>query len=131
MHCIRDCRFSRNIWQKLGFTTHDFFSSNCAYDWLKTGTKNGRSVIFIAALWWIWRHRNQMCFNNDIWSITRLCTNIQNSEDVINKSFLSDGATTHSNRLVRWNSSNHHCHILNVDGNCLGSPIRAGYGGLI
>ena len=33
--------------------------------------------------------------------------------------------------MFRWNNNNHHCHVLNVDGSCLGSPIRAGFGGLI
>jgi len=33
--------------------------------------------------------------------------------------------------MVRWNNNNCNCIVLNVDGSCLGSPIRAGYGGLI
>jgi len=33
--------------------------------------------------------------------------------------------------MVRWNNNNHQCHILNVDGSCLGTPIRTGFGGLI
>lgn len=45
MHCIRDCRFSCTIWQKLGFTNQDFFTTNCAHDWLKTGTKGPRSSL--------------------------------------------------------------------------------------
>ncbi|XP_024634605.1 uncharacterized protein [Medicago truncatula] len=33
--------------------------------------------------------------------------------------------------MVKWNQNNNHCHILNVDGSCLGTPIRAGFGGII
>lgn len=33
--------------------------------------------------------------------------------------------------MVKWNSNNHHCHILNVDGSCLRTPICAGFGGVI
>ena len=36
-----------------------------------------------------------------------------------------------SDRLVRWNSNNYNCGVLNVDGSCLGTPTRAGYGGII
>jgi len=30
--------------------------------------------------------------------------------------------------LVKWNNNNHSFVILNVDGSCLGSPTRDGYG---
>jgi len=33
--------------------------------------------------------------------------------------------------LVKWNNNNHSCVILNIDGSCLGSPTRAGYGGVL
>lgn len=131
MHCVRDCRFSSIIWHNFGFPNHDFLSSNCAHDWIKTGSKDPRSMIFLAALWWLWRHRNQTCFNNETWSTTRLCFNIQNSADTIKKSFQSDSDLATSDRLVRWNNNNHLGHVLNVDGSCLGSPIRAGFRGLI
>jgi len=39
-----------------------------------------------------------------------------------------------NNKLVRhlwWNNNNYDCNILNVDGSCLGTPPRAGFGGLI
>jgi ribonuclease HI len=31
----------------------------------------------------------------------------------------------------QWNPSNRDCIIINVDGSCLGSPIRDGFGGLL
>ncbi|PNX94236.1 ribonuclease H [Trifolium pratense] len=34
-------------------------------------------------------------------------------------------------RFVKCNNNNYRCIILNVDGNCLGSHVRAGFGGLI
>nr|ABD33150.1 Polynucleotidyl transferase, Ribonuclease H fold [Medicago truncatula] len=55
----------------------------------------------------------------------------KNYVEIIKTSF-SVGDVTYSERMVRWNSSNnHHCDILNVDGSCLGTPTRAGFGGLI
>jgi ribonuclease HI len=37
----------------------------------------------------------------------------------------------HPDRMVRWNINNYNCFVLNVDGSCLGTPMRAGYGGII
>nr|ABD28646.1 Ribonuclease H [Medicago truncatula] len=71
-----------------------------------------------------------MCLSNDTWSLTRLSFYIQNSADTIKSSFQNSSATPHD-RMVRWNSNNHLCHILNVDGSCSGIPTRAGYGGII
>jgi ribonuclease HI len=34
-------------------------------------------------------------------------------------------------RFVKWNQNNHVGVILNVDGSCLGSPARTGYGGIL
>lgn len=34
-------------------------------------------------------------------------------------------------RLIKWNNNNNFSIILNVDGSCLGSAIRVGYGGVL
>jgi len=34
-------------------------------------------------------------------------------------------------RYIQWNNNNFDCNILNVDGSCIGTPARAGFGGLI
>jgi ribonuclease HI len=34
-------------------------------------------------------------------------------------------------RYIKWNSNNHSCAILNVDGSCPDSPVRSGFGGII
>jgi len=108
-----------------------FYSTNCAYDWIKSGTKGPRSIIFLASLWWAWRHRNLMCLSNGTWSLTQLCINIQNSADIINNSFQPDGDNNQLDRIVRWNDNNHHGNVLNVDGSCSSTRTRTGFGGLI
>ncbi|MCH80847.1 replication protein A1-like protein, partial [Trifolium medium] len=35
-----------------------------------------------------------------------------------------------NDRLIKWNNNNHSFVIHNIDGSCLGSPIRAGFGGI-
>ncbi|MCI35860.1 RNA-directed DNA polymerase (Reverse transcriptase), partial [Trifolium medium] len=36
-----------------------------------------------------------------------------------------------ADRFIKWNNNNFSCTILNVDRSCLGSPARAGFGGII
>jgi hypothetical protein len=38
---------------------------------------------------------------------------------------------TEFDRFIKWNNNNHYRVILNVDGSCLSSPIRFGFGGII
>jgi len=87
LHCVRGWRLSCVIWQRFDFTNQDFFSSNCAQEWIKKGSKGPSRTIFLTVLWWLWRHRNQTCFNSETWSITRVCINIQNSADITEKIF--------------------------------------------
>lgn len=47
-HCIRDCRFLRAIWLRLGFNDPTFFTSDCVVDWLKEGLKGSQAVMFSA-----------------------------------------------------------------------------------
>ncbi|GAU33795.1 hypothetical protein TSUD_221330 [Trifolium subterraneum] len=51
--------------------------------------------------------------------------------DIFTSSFSSNSDGTSVSRLIKWNNDNFSCVILNVDGSCLGSPARAGYGGII
>ena len=76
LHCVRDCSFSINIWQRTGFSSQPFFFSNSVTDWLQEGAKCSRTSVFFAALWWLWKHRNLMCPNNETMYVTRLCCNI-------------------------------------------------------
>ncbi|RHN59251.1 putative ribonuclease H-like domain-containing protein [Medicago truncatula] len=130
-HCVRDCRFSKIIWHKIGFSSPDFFSSSSVQDWLKDGISCHRPTTFLAGLWWIWRHRNLMCLNNETRSVYRLNFIINSTADLINRCLQSDTSSPPQARLVRWNNEDHACSILNVDGSCIGDPIRTGFGGVI
>ncbi|XP_024628936.1 uncharacterized protein [Medicago truncatula] len=131
LHCVRDCHFSRSIWQKIGFTGNDFFTATSAHDWFKIGMSSSLPDIFFGGLWWAWRHRNLMCLNNETMSLFRLCNNIVSAATYIKSAFDSEENVNHSDRFVKWNNRNHHDHILNVDGSCLGTPSRTGYGGIL
>lgn len=130
LHCLRDCRFSSDIWHNLGFITQEFFTESCAYNWLKNNANGTRPSTFLAGLWWTWRHRNLMCLNHETWSLPRSSFLIHDTATSIDASFQTATAN-HQERMVRWNQDNYNGHVLNVDGSCLGVPIRAGFGGTI
>ncbi|CAJ2635885.1 unnamed protein product [Trifolium pratense] len=89
----------------IGFTNPDFFSNMDVYDWIKMGTVGTHSLIFSAGVWsMVETFKN--CF-----TIT------------------SNGGSV--DRFIKWNNNNFSCTILNVDGSCLGSPTRSGFGGII
>jgi len=58
----------------------------------------------------------------------QLNNNIFNLADSITNAFRKAASAAPSPRLIRWNNNNCQCTVLNVDGSCLGVPIRAGFG---
>lgn len=131
LHCIRDCHFSKSIWINVGFADNGFFAAQNVLDWINLAASGPRCPLFLAGIWWVWRYRNLMCLNNESWSLFRITNNICHSAESISLSFQKDGSATHQERFVRWNCNNHMGTILNVDGSCLGTPIRTGFGGII
>jgi len=71
-----------------------------------------------------------MCLNSATMSATRLICNIFELAKTISTSFHISAISPTPKRLIRWNSNNQSCTILNVDGSCLGDPIRTGFGGV-
>ena len=124
LHCVRDCTFSIIIWQRIDFASQPFFFSNSVTNWLQEGVKCSRTSVFFAALWWLWRHCNLMCLNETM-SVTRLCSNIFSYAESISTSLCNPSSATAPARLIRWNSNNHMCTILNVDGTCNGDRLSA------
>jgi len=76
--------------KKNGLSGENFFSATTVYDWIKIATSCSRSTIFLVGIWWIWRHRNLMCLDNETRSLTRHCNNIHSSTYVISSGFERD-----------------------------------------
>jgi hypothetical protein len=55
--------------------------------------------------------------------------NIQSMMDNLKICFAVNSIVVLGDSHIKWNKNNHLCTILNIDGSCTGSPIRAGYGG--
>ena len=66
LHYFRDCSFSWGIWLNLGFTEPWFVQEQNIRCWIKRAAKEKYSAIFFAAIWWIWRWRNQVVFGEEI-----------------------------------------------------------------
>lgn len=129
MHCLRDCNYSKIIWTNLGYTAQDFFDET-AHNWLRNNATNTHSSIFLAGLWWSWRHRNQICLSHVTWPLTKIICHIHNTADSMDRAFHVAHVPS-LDRLVRWNNNDYNCLVLNVDGSYLGTPTRAGYEGII
>jgi len=99
--------------------------------WLKDGLTGPHCFLFAASLWWSWRHRNNMYFNNETWSSRHLSFNIQSMVENFIVCFKPTSNDTLDSIFIRWNNNNFSSVILNVDGSCLGSPIRAGFSGVL
>lgn len=92
LHCVWDYIFSSIIWHKVGFSSPNFFSFSSVLDWLKEGISCHGSTTFLAGLWWIWRHCNLMCLNNETRSVYRLNTIINSTINIINRCLQSTQA---------------------------------------
>jgi len=131
LHCVRDCTHSKYLWRQAGFNQSNFFFNDDAINWIKNGVMGPYSFLFAATIWWAWMNRNMMFLDNENWSNAKLSFNIQSMVDTVKTCYPSISNTTDEDQFIKWNNNNHPCVILNVDGSCLGSPIRAGYGGIL
>lgn len=79
---------------------------------------------------WAWRNKNLM-LGNDNWYVCQLSFNIQGMVDTLKASYPLITNSVIDETLIKWNNNNHSHVILNIDGSCLGSPTKFGYGGVL
>jgi len=60
-----------------------------------------------------------------------LSYNIHSMVDSFNLFFKNNSQIDQVDRFIRWNNDNYSCVILNVDGSCMGTSVRADFGGII
>ena len=114
----------------MSFHDENFFLDIEVIHWLKEGSLGHLSFIFATTISWAWRHRNLMCLNNEIWTLSRLSYNIHNMVDSLNLCFKTNSQIDQV-KFIGWNNDNYSCVILNVDGSCMGTPAWSGFGGII
>jgi len=121
VHYVCYCNYSTNNWSHFRFNYLDFFSDMIDHDWLKNGWMGPCRFLFVAALWWSWRHRNNMLFSNETWYIHHLSFNIQSMVQNFKACFKPTSNVTLESRFMKWNNKN----IFN--GSCLDSHVRVGF----
>lgn len=72
-----------------------------------------------------------MCLSDEDVHPNRLLSQIHTSAEDIKLCFHRQSHDASSVRHIRWNNDNFNCPVLNVDSSCIGTPTRAGFGGLI
>ncbi|CAJ2677328.1 unnamed protein product [Trifolium pratense] len=72
-----------------------------------------------------------MCFTNEHIPQYRLIMEAKLMSQLFSSCFSTNSSGTLVDHFVKWNASNMTCIILNVDGSCLGTPCRAGFGGVL
>jgi len=130
-HCVRDCKFSRIIWHHVGFHDVNFFAIMDVSDWLKVNFMCSYSFLFANTVWWAWCHYDHTCLSNENWILSRLSNNIHIMVDSFKYWFAPNFNVGLDDILIKWNKDNHFCAIFNVKGGCLGTPVRADFGGVI
>ncbi|KAL8158946.1 LOW QUALITY PROTEIN: hypothetical protein V2J09_000483 [Rumex salicifolius] len=139
-HALRDYSFVRDIWMRLGGRTSspDFFSSNIK-SWLTANLKdhNGWSTLFGNTIWYVWKHRNRVVFEQAQDDAARLvkCIWAASLEYITvnqgRRRALALQATTNVNRPVHWSPPPAGWVKLNVDACSRGNPGPATIGGIL
>ncbi|CAJ2646723.1 unnamed protein product [Trifolium pratense] len=131
LHCLRDCPDAARIWDAIGFRNGEFYSQMNLDLWLNNNVKGSGAQLFVAALWWNWRARNIVCVGKENISLYKIVLEVHKLVDIIHSCFPGSIQTNDSMRWISWHPSRQEGYVLNVDGSCLGTSGRTGFGGLI
>jgi len=112
LHCVRDCNFSRIIWQHVGFHDANFYSNTDVIDWLKGGSLGLHSFHFAATVWCACRRRNLMCLSNENYLLSCLSYNIHSMVDSLMSCFAPSSNGESVDSFIKWNNGNHSCASL-------------------
>jgi hypothetical protein len=130
LHCLRDCVFVQTIWNSIGFSEQIFFQGDDSYAWLRYDLRGSSMFLYMAAVWWLWKARNALCFESERISHFSLKMRIMDYA-ILLKNCYAHNQETPLPKLVRWNALGGIGMILNVDGSSIGNPGPSEYGGLI
>lgn len=130
LHLLRDCHYSRQVWQFLQLD-HDsnFYVANYM-DWIVNNINSVRGILFAVTCWTIWKSRNSLIFPNKRWTTWQIVNQVNILfNDVINT--LQQPTQPRIGRNVSWDPPTFPFVKLNTDGSSIGNPGDSGYGGII
>lgn len=144
LHILRDCPAASRVWTILGVNVEDLGWRIPLKDWLLGNierrlvrTDSNWPQLFGVAIWWLWKWRNERCFNGVPKIPLDQVSFIFASLKQVTMAFLRDqqhvggGSIRRQEILVRWQYPNMGWVRLNTDGASKGNPCKAGAGGLI
>ncbi|GKU91977.1 hypothetical protein SLEP1_g5773 [Rubroshorea leprosula] len=141
LHLLRDCFYSRLVWQSASLLPIDFFSLN--FDsWLKrnaitprqkTNSPNLWPFVFLATIWHLWKSRNKLVFEGQRIP-PHLVANQAHTFALESRFALESVNLIHDTRTpkwVSWTPPPHPYLKLNTDGSHNHHSGKAAAGGLI
>ncbi|KAK9990873.1 hypothetical protein SO802_025858 [Lithocarpus litseifolius] len=141
LHTLRDCPVAMNFWQKFRTSQNlSNFMHLSLVDWLSTNCLDSNliringipwSIVFPLAVWNLWKHRNNMVFQNSPLNpnLHSLCMKAATEYYYCMGKGLA--SKRHSVIPVCWYKPQEGWFKLNSDGASLGNPGKAGRGGII
>ncbi|GKV45487.1 hypothetical protein SLEP1_g52559 [Rubroshorea leprosula] len=140
VHLLRDCYYAKLVWGLLGFATTEFFTLEL-FSWLRKFSASvrlsmqagiSRGVLFLSAIWFLWKDRNSLIFENHRSRPQDLCALIFQQAKftmiALNSILLT---TPRQPRWVSWMPPVEGWFKLNSDGSYNLSKNSASAGGLI
>ncbi|KAJ1438615.1 Reverse transcriptase zinc-binding domain [Sesbania bispinosa] len=116
-HCLRSYPHALEVWQRIGLHRDPGFNLVEVIPWIKTMCAGVNGSLFLAALWWQWRWRNNLALDDKKWSIEYVIRNIYIScDDFVH--LLGPQEHTHPDIIccVKWTPPPTNTIKLNVDG---------------
>ncbi|KAK7282258.1 hypothetical protein RIF29_10902 [Crotalaria pallida] len=120
-HVLQDCPHAHEVWLRLGFSTLPNFWTDPINLWFKRLLQSNLAHTFAAAVWWIWRWRNNFLFDEKRWNIQWVLRTIASDIEAFSQwTPLSDHVVPRApkQRLVSWSFPPPHSIKVNVDGSC-------------
>jgi hypothetical protein len=131
MHCLRDCPDSRYVWANLQLLeSPGFLSYQTPNTWLKHMATGPTSLKFTAAIWWIWRWRNNIVLGDKTWKASDRLRQINLMVKDMALLSTTDSCAVNNRIKIKWKAPPLGKFKLNVDGSCDQSGV-IGSGGLI
>nr|KYP69645.1 Putative ribonuclease H protein At1g65750 family [Cajanus cajan] len=128
LHALRDWPYSREVLMSGEISVGWSFSEVDCFQWLKGVILHKDAIKLSITLWWVWRFRNNMLFNGELWTISAVrrkvtMSTVENSVYNTKRRFWVE--------QTLWRPPEHPWVRLNTDGSWLSGVSAMGMGGVI
>nr|KYP40981.1 Putative ribonuclease H protein At1g65750 family [Cajanus cajan] len=128
LHALRDCPYSREVLMAGGIRTGWSFSKRDCFQRLKGIILHTDVINLSITLWWVWRFRNNMLFNGELWTISAVRRKVTLS--TVENSVYNDKRRLWMEQPL-WRPPEHPWAKLNTNGSWLSDISTMGMGGVI